>query len=305
MPGFALIDRTGHRVDQLFYADDGAFLRDVADHLATATERGGTGVAFVTAEHERALRQALEVRTEGDGLSGLRFFPAEETLGQLLVDDRLEGARFFEVIGAVLDSAAAPVHVYAEMAGVFWEAGELSAVAELENLWRKMQLERDFSLLTGYSPAPTDGERPSALEEVLGVHASLLGIDGSAPELRRARKARTRAFAPEAAAPAQVRGFVRQVLGNWGCGGVDEAVLVASELSTNAVVHAGSFFSVVIARLEDGVRVSVRDGAPFSDETEPSVDMVHGLGIVSRLSASWGIERHEQGKTVWSELIES
>lgn len=303
VPGFTLIDRSGYRPDQLFYADDSLFLLDVADHLVAGIERGGSGVAFVTAAHAEALGRSLGRRGFGKEETGPWFFSAEETIEELLVEGRLSAEKFFQVLGATLDAVATPVHVYSELAGVFWEAGELSAVVEVENLWRQMQEGREFSLLTGYSADTNGGERASgALEEALGVHASLLGAGGSAPELHLAIQARSRAFPPEAGSPARVRAYVRQVLGCWGSCRLEEAVLVASELSTNAVVHAGSSFSVVLALLDEGVRVSVRDEAPFSDDSEPSVDTVHGLGIVARVSSSWGIERHDQGKTVWSEL---
>ncbi len=304
MAAFALIER-GKRRDHLFYADEADLRAEVVSHLLSAVAAGGAGAAFVSSAHERALRHSMEQAATAEQLERILFAPAEEILSRLRVDGRFEKARFFEIVGSLLDKVSvegAPLHVYGEMSGYLWEREELSAVAELEGLWLELAAARPFYLLTGYLPLDEGVPRRfNAFEQVLGLHASLLEEKG-VPSGAKALRARSRRFPPEATSPAKVRAFTRETLESWGVARLDDALLVASELSTNAVVHAASDFWVVLARLEDGIRVSVRDQTAFSDERDPEVDGVHGLGIVSRLSRSWGIERHDRGKTVWSEL---
>jgi anti-sigma regulatory factor (Ser/Thr protein kinase) len=82
------------------------------------------------------------------------------------------------------------------------------------------------------------------------------------------------------------------------------AVLLASELVTNAVRHstAPGDVSVVARRLAGGLRVAVADpgGAPWS--AQGHADRAgFGLALVDALSARWGIERAGR-TTVWFEL---
>jgi anti-sigma regulatory factor (Ser/Thr protein kinase) len=101
------------------------------------------------------------------------------------------------------------------------------------------------------------------------------------------------------------RRFVRSSLEDWGDAGSD-VVLLASELATNAVVHARSRFLVVVDRCDDCVRVEVSD-----DDTRPlavpEVDQDsfsgRGLAMVVALADAWGVDhRPQEGKTVWFEV---
>ena len=109
----------------------------------------------------------------------------------------------------------------------------------------------------------------------------------------------SREFSPEALAIRRVRRLITQIAG------VAEdhpAVLVASELATNAVKHARTPFEVVI-NAQESIRIEVIDQAPATPAmTEPSM---HGLGmrIVAQLSDRWGADQIDgNGKTVWAEV---
>ncbi|MFJ6566289.1 SpoIIE family protein phosphatase [Streptomyces sp. NPDC091292] len=119
--------------------------------------------------------------------------------------------------------------------------------------------------------------------------------------------------------PAAARRFVRTTLTHW-TGPVvldrlvDDAVLLVSELVTNAVVHAGTDVGL-LCRLEDTaddgtalvVEISdhhparpIRGGlAPVGQETP---EFGHGLQLVSGLAAAWGITYRPGTKTVWARL---
>jgi anti-sigma regulatory factor (Ser/Thr protein kinase) len=88
----------------------------------------------------------------------------------------------------------------------------------------------------------------------------------------------------------------------------DDAVLMASELVTNAVLHTDSRRpdgTVMITVMESagGVRVEVADSG--SELTAPMVraDVFtadgHGLFLVQSLADQWGYLRNESGTTVW------
>jgi CheY-like chemotaxis protein/anti-sigma regulatory factor (Ser/Thr protein kinase) len=102
------------------------------------------------------------------------------------------------------------------------------------------------------------------------------------------------------------RAHVGELLRTWGYDDlVDDAVLVVSELVTNAVAHADSNCAVVVNRAGGGVRIEVRDeGAGVPDLQAPSdlAEDGRGLMIVSALATAWGVASDPPTKTVWVEL---
>ncbi|MER6126250.1 SpoIIE family protein phosphatase [Streptomyces sp. NPDC001795] len=119
------------------------------------------------------------------------------------------------------------------------------------------------------------------------------------------------------------RRFVRAALTEWAKGAepdtftdrlADDALVVVSELVTNAVVHAGTDIDLV-CRLHDaeddpaGVVVEVSDHHPSravrDDGTEHPYGIPEygrGLRLVSSLSTAWGITYRTGAKTVWARL---
>ena len=84
------------------------------------------------------------------------------------------------------------------------------------------------------------------------------------------------------------------------------AVLLASELVTNAFTHGRSEARVQVTASTTRVRVEVGDDnsrlpAPVAQDAD-ALDG-RGLTIVAMLSARWGVQEQEIGKTVWFELI--
>ena len=88
-----------------------------------------------------------------------------------------------------------------------------------------------------------------------------------------------------------------------------DAMLVASELVTNAIRHSlcrdDEFLTVSLGR-DGSLRISVRDpgrsggGARVVDR--PLGLGGYGLKIVEELAARWGAERRDDGYEVWAEL---
>jgi serine phosphatase RsbU (regulator of sigma subunit)/anti-sigma regulatory factor (Ser/Thr protein kinase) len=96
----------------------------------------------------------------------------------------------------------------------------------------------------------------------------------------------------------EVRGLGRDDL-------VDDAVLVASELATNAMLHAAGIAAVRVSGVPDGVRIEVHDRRqvpPRMGLGTPDAMTGRGLHLVAALSARWAAEPTEDGKMVWAEL---
>lgn len=85
----------------------------------------------------------------------------------------------------------------------------------------------------------------------------------------------------------------------------DAAALMVSELVTNSIRHAQSWFRVTVDRSGDGVRVEVSDqgnGEPTLRDPSPSEPTGRGLRLVDAMSARWGVDRVGSETTVWFEL---
>ncbi|MDX6300715.1 MAG: hypothetical protein QOF53_1929, partial [Nocardioidaceae bacterium] len=80
--------------------------------------------------------------------------------------------------------------------------------------------------------------------------------------------------------------------------------LVASELATNAVVHAQTAFTVTLGTLDETVLLTVRDrsGALPARRCAQAMDASgRGLKIVDIVSLAWGITQDPEGsKAVWA-----
>ena len=112
---------------------------------------------------------------------------------------------------------------------------------------------------------------------------------------------------PRPSSAGEGRRFVRLTLSGWHCpeDAIDLAVLAAAELLSNAILHAGTPLRLEVGLLDGAVRVAVRDYSPAQPAMrEHQADSItgRGLGLVSAVSRSWGVESHPDGKAVWAEV---
>jgi anti-sigma regulatory factor (Ser/Thr protein kinase) len=92
----------------------------------------------------------------------------------------------------------------------------------------------------------------------------------------------------------------------------EAAVLIISELVTNAVLHSGSTVIGCTLRLDSGLlQIEVTDQGASQREPairEPAADDVSGRGLllVSTLSKAWGVTpARPSGRTVWATVLMS
>ncbi|MFC5746762.1 ATP-binding SpoIIE family protein phosphatase [Actinomadura rugatobispora] len=108
------------------------------------------------------------------------------------------------------------------------------------------------------------------------------------------------------AAVRRARGLIRARLGEWGLGDLSPTTeLLASELVTNAIRHAGGRLTLRLVR-EGGLVCEVfdsSDGRPrirHQEDADPA-ESGRGLHVVGRLAQRWGVRRTARGKAVWCE----
>jgi anti-sigma regulatory factor (Ser/Thr protein kinase) len=88
-------------------------------------------------------------------------------------------------------------------------------------------------------------------------------------------------------------------------GTCDTAVLLTSEIVTNAFLHGRSGAQVTLITTGDRVRVEVGDDSdrlPHRVDAEREALGGRGLAIVDTLAADWGSTQRDDGKVVWFEL---
>ena len=111
---------------------------------------------------------------------------------------------------------------------------------------------------------------------------------------------------PEPTSARACRRFLLSTLEEWDADQfADDAVLLLSELVTNAVLHAGTEIEVTIQLDDDVLRVEVRDGDPRLP-TVRHYSLLSGTGrglaLVAQTARSWDVEPLPSGKRVWFEL---
>ncbi|WP_395372718.1 SpoIIE family protein phosphatase [Streptomyces tubercidicus] len=103
------------------------------------------------------------------------------------------------------------------------------------------------------------------------------------------------------------RRFTGRTLRSWGVTEEqDVALLVVSELVTNAIAHTQGEVRLDLTLSADRLRIGVNDASPRSPVKPASVDWEstggRGLLLVEAMSASWGSVPLSGGKQVWSEI---
>ncbi|MCE7048959.1 SpoIIE family protein phosphatase [Streptomyces purpurascens] len=157
-------------------------------------------------------------------------------------------------------------------------------------------------------PRPT-GSLPQQRREPVG-HAAQHVENRSRSSVITARAAAS--FEPVGRSVASARSFVRDTLQGWGFADiVDDAVVLTSELVTNAVVHAGTSADLLCLRSDEGVRIEVADRYPEREIPlqgaainmgNPDREGGRGLQLCAALAGRWGVEYTPTHKTVWFQL---
>lgn len=302
MIGEAAAPRCAHVVE--FYDSDEELVRSVAAYVRSGVELGEAAIVVATATHRAGLQaflRAVGADPTAEALGTVVFLDAEETLTSFVVDGVPDQAAFERVVGGLVRDAAVggrPVRIFGEMVALLWDRGLVTAAIELETYWNDLARRIPFSLFCAYPSEACTAKICSLHSDVFG-RPSASGHDESAAEA-------VRAFVATPDAPRAARQFVFEALHDrHQYRLVADAQLIVSELTTNAVIHAHSNFTVAIAAMDDSVRISVSDNSPTLPESrERSVHATGGRGlqIVNALAARWSAESRPHGKLVWAEL---
>ena len=224
-------------------------------------------------------RQAFETELEFAGIDvvearrtgRLVTFDAASTITQFMVDGQIDRKAVRSVLGGILDEASGAAVRCTSTAKWLHSSGTQVTCWPLSNWNRygttssrasrshsfvliRVRLSRDLSRLRHCGRSVISTRPWCRAPLALTFSSALQGYARGQPTLR-----------PSWAQPAAARRFVRDVLLQWGHADedlLDEVAFVVSELATNAVVHAGSAFSVGIRVLPAPQLVRVRSETP-------------------------------------------
>ncbi len=152
--------------------------------------------------------------------------------------------------------------------------------------------------------APAARARAAADEAAPGAAATALPFGKEGPDMQR----QERTFARDAGEVPWARRFVRQVLA--GHPAAADAELLASEVVTNAVLHAGDGATVTVAVSVSGaaVHIAVVDrgtaSVPHWRDTGPDAEGGRGFRLVNEIASRWGFVREKTAArtTCWFDV---
>jgi serine phosphatase RsbU (regulator of sigma subunit)/anti-sigma regulatory factor (Ser/Thr protein kinase) len=113
----------------------------------------------------------------------------------------------------------------------------------------------------------------------------------------------------EPTGPSRVRQWMTTRLREWSVPEqvISAAILCTSELTTNALLHAGTPAQVRIDLSAERLLVSVADtgtrGSVAKARTETLSSRGRGLSLIEELSDTWGTDPTVRGSTVWFEML--
>ena len=152
--------------------------------------------------------------------------------------------------------------------------------------------------------APRAGERlcrlPLGYHLVVSdsvAHALSWVLRAGCPAIKRQR------LSPHPTAPRAARAFIHQTLSSWQIDDrIPAASLVASELVSNAVVHAGTDLELSLAAHRGCLRLAVADKSRNAPALRHGEARGMGLAVVAAHATAWGVLPADDGKVVWAVL---
>lgn len=282
-----------------FYEERAQLIEVVADFAADGLRAGEQVILIATEDHLHDIGELLAAA--GADTASLQTFDAATTLSGFYRDGIIDREAFDRTIGSLVRATAAKgkVRAFGEMVALLWADGAVREAIELEGLWCDLRGRESFSLLCAYpSSVVLDEALHAPINAVCALHSEVTIGDPGEPATS------MRVYPPTLDAVREARRFVRACVGD-GSPVVEDIMLVASELTSNAVCHARSAFAVEVSVLGDRVRVGVRDASAASPVLMPMTAIAEsgrGVATVAAVSTRWGIDAHAVGKTVWAEL---
>lgn len=140
-----------------------------------------------------------------------------------------------------------------------------------------------------------------------------LGIPSEMEPAPGAPRSRSRELRAGPRTASEARSFLSAALDSFGVDAErDTAILLTSEIASNAARHGKEPIDISVSVEEEGLRVSIFDRGEGFDPGELSFDQGSGtepwpvggwgLQVVENLSSDWGVKLRDDGTEVWFRL---
>ena len=189
LQGHESTDTSGEKIPRchevLFYSDDTLFLDSFARFIAVALKAGDAAIVVATESHREAL--ALRLKTQGVNVDAATQqgtyiqLDVAKTLSTFMVNDMPDTARFFEIVGGVIQAAAkaakgkhSRVVACGECSPLLWAEGKPDAAIRLEQLWDSVGTAFKVNILCGYALSSFHGEEDEhVFQSICAEHSAV------------------------------------------------------------------------------------------------------------------------------------
>jgi anti-anti-sigma factor len=114
-------------------------------------------------------------------------------------------------------------------------------------------------------------------------------------------------LAPQTASAGLARRWLAEQLSGYDVDIAETALLLTSEVVTNAVLHARTPIDLAVQVAPGRVRIEVADRSPVLPMTkhyDTSAETGRGLVLLAALASDWGVEAAPGGKVVWFDVAD-
>ena len=173
----------GHEVQ--FYSDDALLLDTFARFIAVALKSGRAAIVIITESRSDGLvsrlkAQGLDIDAATQQGTYIQL-DVNKTLSTFMVNDMPDAARFFPVVGGLIEAAAKAakrehprVVACGECSPVLWAQGKADAAIRLEQLWDEVGKIFGLDILCGYALSSFHGEEDEhAFQSICAEHSAV------------------------------------------------------------------------------------------------------------------------------------
>ena len=189
LKGYAFTDTAGdelpHRHEVQFYSDDALLLDTFARFIAVALKSGRAAIVVISQSHSDGLLSRLKGQgLDVDAATQLGTYiqlDASKVFSTFMVNDMPDLARFFPVVGGLINAAAEAarqqrrgVVVCGEGTSVLWAEGKADAAIRVEQLWDELGKTFGLDILCGYASSSFHGkEDENVFQKICAGHSAV------------------------------------------------------------------------------------------------------------------------------------
>jgi DNA-binding NarL/FixJ family response regulator len=178
-------EKDAHHHEVQFYSDDALLLNTFARFISVALKSGCAAIVVITESHRDGLVSRLKAQgVDVDAATQQGTYiqlDVNKTLSRFMVNDIPDAARFFPVVGGLIEAAAKAtkrehprVVACGECSPVLWAEGNADAAIRVEQLWDNVGKTFGVDILCGYAMSSFHGEEDEhVFQSICAEHSAV------------------------------------------------------------------------------------------------------------------------------------